>query len=57
MLLATFYINNKKVFELVLTRDKIKKTKNTVIQNKKFVKNADVKLAKAIHVVLDFFKL
>ena len=34
MLLASFYINYKKTFELVLAGDDTKNTKNTVIQKK-----------------------
>ena len=48
-LLASFCIDYKKVFELVLTGDNRKNTNNTVIQRKYkrygiFVKNADKKL-------------
>ena len=34
MLLASFYISSKEVFELILTRDNTKNTKNTVIEKK-----------------------
>ena len=34
MLLALFYINYKKIVELVLTGDNTKNTKNTIIQRK-----------------------
>ena len=46
MVFASFYINQKKVFQLVLTGDNTKNTKNTEIQKKYkkyiiFVKNND----------------
>ena len=34
MFLASFYISSKEVFELILTKDNTKNTKNTVIQKK-----------------------
>ena len=45
MLIASFYINYAKEFELALTGDNLKNTKNTVIQRKckkysNFIKNA-----------------
>ena len=57
--LPHFIQHYKKVFELVLTGDKIEKTKNTVIQRKYkkysiFIKNADVD--KIIFKVIQFFR-
>lgn len=45
MSIASFYINYAKEFELALTEDNLKDTKNTVIQRKcknysNFIKNA-----------------
>ena len=63
MLLASFYINYKKVFDLVLTGDNTKDTKKIVIQRKYkkcsiFVKNADIskKVRRQYNIFLDFSK-
>ena len=64
MLLATFYINYKKVFESDKTGDNAKNTKNAVIQGKYkkysiFIKDTDVSknCEGQYHVFLDCFKL
>ena len=63
MLLVSFYINYKKVFELVLTGDNAENTKNTAIHWKYtkynlFVENADsAKYCKENNFFLDFYKL
>ena len=59
MLLAFFQISYKKVFELVLTGNNTKNTKNTVVRIKYkkysiFVKNVDVR--EKLQIYFQFFK-
>ena len=59
MLLAFFQISYKKVFELVLTGNNTKNTKNTVVRIKYkkysiFVKNVDV--SEKLQIYFQFFK-
>ena len=59
MLLAFFQISYKKVFELVLTGNNTKNTKNTVVRVKYkkysiFVKNVDV--SEKLQIYFQFFK-